>query len=113
VLIFGERLPEVAKSVGKGLMEFKKSLQGLQNEITSAVNSSTEESPTGLGHSEPMVEEYEETTAPKFELPPGPAASTAGSPEASPAPPASAAVSPEASPAPSAVDSSHSESSPV
>jgi sec-independent protein translocase protein TatA len=98
VLIFGERLPEVAKSMGKGLMEFKKSLQGLQNEITSAVNSSTEEGSSGLGHSEPVVEEYEETTAPKFELPPGPAASTAVAPEASPAPPAVDPAHPESSP---------------
>ena len=31
--------PEVAKSVGKGIMEFKKGLQGLQDELTSAINS--------------------------------------------------------------------------
>jgi sec-independent protein translocase protein TatA len=71
VLIFGDRLPEVAKSVGKGIMEFKKGLQGLQDELTSAMNSADETAPA-LTHSESAVEDYEEATAPKFEPPPSP-----------------------------------------
>jgi sec-independent protein translocase protein TatA len=71
VLIFGDRLPEVAKSVGKGIMEFKKGLQGLQDELTSAMNSADEVTPS-LTHSEPAIEDYEEATAPKFEPPPSP-----------------------------------------
>ncbi len=69
VLIFGDRLPEVAKTVGKGIMEFKKGLQGLQDELTAAVNSVDTATP-GLTHSEMPVEDYEEATAPKFEPPP-------------------------------------------
>jgi sec-independent protein translocase protein TatA len=72
VLIFGDRLPEVAKSVGKGIMEFKKGLQGLQDELTSAINSADNAATPALTHSEAAVEDYEEATAPKFEPPPTP-----------------------------------------
>lgn len=33
LLLFGKRLPEVAKSVGKSLAEFKKSVSGFENDI--------------------------------------------------------------------------------
>lgn len=33
VLIFGKRLPEVGKSLGKGIVEFKKGLSGLDTDI--------------------------------------------------------------------------------
>jgi len=33
LLIFGARLPEVGKSLGKGLMEFKRGLRGIQDEM--------------------------------------------------------------------------------
>jgi sec-independent protein translocase protein TatA len=36
VLFFGKRLPEVGRSVGKTIMEFKNSLRGVQDEFTSA-----------------------------------------------------------------------------
>lgn len=32
VLIFGKRLPEVGKSLGKGIVEFKKGLAGIDDE---------------------------------------------------------------------------------
>src|SRR5262245_28166563 len=35
VLLFGKRLPEVARSVGKMLVELKKSWAGLEDQITS------------------------------------------------------------------------------
>ena len=41
VLLFGERLPEVARSIGKGLMEVKNGMHGIQQEIENAVNSAT------------------------------------------------------------------------
>lgn len=66
VMLFGERLPEVAKSVGKQIMELKNGMHGIQREIESAVNSaaSTEAS---TRRQEP--EDREEATAPKFEPP--------------------------------------------
>lgn len=38
LLIFGRRLPEVGRNLGKGLVEFKKGLRNVQDEIESAGN---------------------------------------------------------------------------
>jgi sec-independent protein translocase protein TatA len=37
LLIFGKRLPEVGKSLGKSIVEFKKGLKGVEEEIDNAV----------------------------------------------------------------------------
>lgn len=37
VLIFGKRLPEVGRSIGKGIVEFKKGLAGVDEEVDKAV----------------------------------------------------------------------------
>ncbi len=36
ILLFGKRLPEVGRSLGKGIVEFKKGLQGVEKEIEEA-----------------------------------------------------------------------------
>ncbi len=36
VLIFGKRLPEVGKSIGKGIVEFKKGLSGIEDDLDTA-----------------------------------------------------------------------------
>jgi len=41
LLLFGRRLPEVGRSLGKGIVEFKKGLRDVQDEVTKA----TEEPP--------------------------------------------------------------------
>ena len=33
LLIFGKRLPEVARSLGKGIVEFKKGVKGIEDEV--------------------------------------------------------------------------------
>jgi sec-independent protein translocase protein TatA len=33
LLIFGKRLPEVGRSLGKGIVEFKKGLSGIEDEV--------------------------------------------------------------------------------
>ena len=38
LLLFGKRLPEVGKSLGKGIVEFKKGLHGLEDEVKKAGN---------------------------------------------------------------------------
>ncbi len=63
VLLFGKRLPEVGRSLGKGIVEFKKGIHGIENEIDSATHS------TSTGTSSPSSENREEATAPKFEPP--------------------------------------------
>jgi len=37
VLIFGRRLPEIARGIGKSLTEFKKGVKEAQNEVTKEV----------------------------------------------------------------------------
>ncbi len=36
VLIFGRRLPDVGRSLGQGLVEFKKGLKGVKDEVDAA-----------------------------------------------------------------------------
>ena len=68
LLIFGKRLPEVARSMGKGIVEFKKGVRGIEDEVDAATYRSTN---TSTSNSRPSVdeEEFEETTAPKFDPP--------------------------------------------
>jgi sec-independent protein translocase protein TatA len=37
VLVFGRRLPEIGKSLGKGIVEFKKGLNGIEDEVSNSV----------------------------------------------------------------------------
>lgn len=36
LLLFGRRLPEVGKSLGKGIVEFKKGIKGIEDEVEDA-----------------------------------------------------------------------------
>ncbi len=38
VLFFGRRLPEVGRSLGKSIVEFKKGLKGIESEMDDATN---------------------------------------------------------------------------
>ncbi len=42
VLIFGRRLPEVGRSLGQGLVEFKKGLHGVKDQVKDAVEQTDE-----------------------------------------------------------------------
>jgi sec-independent protein translocase protein TatA len=65
LLLFGKNLPQVARSLGKGMMEFKKGLAGIDEEIYAATSRAT-----SAPQSRPLPsEEREEATAPKFEPP--------------------------------------------
>jgi len=65
VLLFGKRLPEVARSLGRSMVEFKKGVRGIEDEIRSAADVPSVDAPVH----EP-AEEREDATAPKFEPPP-------------------------------------------
>ena len=62
VLLFGKRLPEVGRSLGKSIVEFKKGVRGIEDEIDSAS--------TATSTSTSSTSDHEEATAPKFEPPP-------------------------------------------
>src|SRR5881296_2424142 len=63
VLLFGRRLPEVGRYLGKGIVEFKKGMKGLEDDVD----------PTATVRHEPAAQEQIRApqrvaaTAPKFE----------------------------------------------
>ena len=65
VLLFGKRLPEVGRSLGKSFIEFKKGISGLEDEFRS-VSTHVTSTPTA---SHDATVDHEEATAPKFEPP--------------------------------------------
>lgn len=66
LLLFGKRLPEVARSLGKGMMEFKKGIAGFESEMHSSVY--REPAPAPASRPVPQ-DDRDELTAPKFEPP--------------------------------------------
>ena len=67
VLLFGKRLPEVGRSLGKGLVEFKRGMNGVQDEFNS-VTRSVDDAARKATQFDP-VDDGDEPTAPKFEPP--------------------------------------------
>jgi sec-independent protein translocase protein TatA len=41
LLLFGKKLPEVGRSIGKGIVEFKKGLAGIEEEVSQAGTQTT------------------------------------------------------------------------
>jgi len=64
VLLFGRRLPEVGRYLGKGIVEFKKGLHGLEEEVGGSSNVLRQEPPA---LDQPRPPQRVPTTAPKFE----------------------------------------------
>jgi sec-independent protein translocase protein TatA len=73
LLLFGKRLPEVMRSLGKGITEFKKGMNGLEEEMHRGSNSSNNSylpPPTYHDSVRPLpTEERPEIVAPKFQPP--------------------------------------------
>ena len=63
VLLFGRKLPEVGRSLGKGIVEFKKGMKGLEDEIDSSASAR----PEAPALEQPRPPQRIMTTAPKFE----------------------------------------------
>lgn len=65
ILLFGNRLPSVARSLGRSLVEFKKGMNELENEFKSSIYSEPVSPPT------PRVTytDHSEPAAPRFEPP--------------------------------------------
>ncbi|MES1213336.1 MAG: twin-arginine translocase TatA/TatE family subunit [Singulisphaera sp.] len=60
VLLFGSRLPSVARSLGKSMTEFKKGLSGIEDEVSSSTSR-----PSRVTNY-PPADDRDEATAPKF-----------------------------------------------
>jgi sec-independent protein translocase protein TatA len=67
VLLFGRKLPEVGRYLGKGIVEFKKGIKGLEDEVDTP--SVPRQEPASL--EPPRPPQRVATTAPKFEDAPG------------------------------------------
>jgi sec-independent protein translocase protein TatA len=70
VLIFGRRLPEVGRYLGKGIIEFKKGVQGLEDNLD--IGSTTTPAPQPQLQQQPSPDQVRApqrvaATAPKFE----------------------------------------------
>jgi Sec-independent protein translocase protein TatA len=68
VLLYGERLPEVAAKFGRQLTHLKKAAQAVRSEIESVATDATYGVKQGLDRT--LDATHEEATAPKFEPPP-------------------------------------------
>lgn len=89
VLLFGRKLPEIGRSLGKGIVEFKKGLKGMEDEVDGGMTASA---PAPAARQEQPIEQPRppqritasapkfddapkfEDTAPKFEQPAPPSA---------------------------------------
>lgn len=70
VLLFGKRLPEVAKSLGQSYSQFRKGLNELQSSINYTDTYTPPKSSSSSRSSYDDYDDYDEPTAPKFEPPP-------------------------------------------
>jgi len=68
LLLFGKRLPEVARNLGKGLTEFKKGMRGVEDDLRGAYRDADRDSPPPR-RPEPIADTDRELRAPKFEPP--------------------------------------------
>lgn len=57
LLIFGRRLPEVGRSIGIGIMEFKKGLKGIEDDMNSVDADRPKASLTDAGAAKPDLRE--------------------------------------------------------
>ncbi|MFO0815924.1 MAG: twin-arginine translocase TatA/TatE family subunit [Gemmatales bacterium] len=64
VLLFGKRLPEVGRYLGKGIVEFKKGLKGIEDEVETVNTASNYQAPEP-----PKPPQRIAATAPKFSEP--------------------------------------------
>lgn len=69
VMLFGKRLPEVARSLGKSYQQFRRGLEDVQREVNRTVRSteaSVREATPSITYDE---DDYEQPSAPKFDPP--------------------------------------------
>ncbi|MEO1009301.1 MAG: twin-arginine translocase TatA/TatE family subunit [Planctomycetota bacterium] len=95
VLLFGRRLPDVGRNVGKAIVEFKRGVKGITDEIDA--ESSTAGSGSSSGREHPAKLDPAQGTAPREAAFRADAAAEAGSPTADPVPEPAARPNPQTS----------------
>jgi sec-independent protein translocase protein TatA len=77
VLLFGRKLPEMGKMLGKGLVEFKKGMSGMEDELMGSVNSTprqhdpaTMEAPRPPQRINPVAPKFEDQPSTNITTPP-------------------------------------------
>src|SRR6266702_510155 len=75
VLLFGRKLPEVGRYLGKGIVEFKKGIRGLEDDVEGS-HAPAPRQEAALPAEPPRPPQRIGTTAPKFEDAPRNVAST-------------------------------------
>lgn len=80
VLLFGRRLPEVGRYLGKGIVEFKKGMKGLEDEVeTGGSSSASRSSEPAPALDQARAPQRVPTSVPKFEDAPSTGIQTAPS----------------------------------
>lgn len=54
LIFFGRRLPEVGRSLGKGIVEFRKGVSGLEEDLHQATSPSTSTTPSSTSSAAPQ-----------------------------------------------------------
>jgi sec-independent protein translocase protein TatA len=73
VLLFGKRLPEVGRSLGKGIIEFKKGLRGIDDDGDLTSTSASTPARRSDDHARSgSSSDYADSSVPKFEPPTSP-----------------------------------------
>ena len=70
VLLFGKRLPEVARSLGKSYNEFRRGLTDIQSSFDYTDTGGASKPSSYSSSSSDYYDDVDEPTAPKFEPPP-------------------------------------------
>ena len=65
VLLFGRKLPDVGRYLGKGIVEFKKGMKGLEDDVDSPASAAPR--PDALPMQAPSPPQRMTTSKPKFE----------------------------------------------
>jgi sec-independent protein translocase protein TatA len=73
IILFGKRLPEVAKTLGKKYADFRRGLSDIQSQfdLSDTYSSRPARSSYAARSTQDDYDDYDEATAPRFQPPPG------------------------------------------